>query len=76
MLAKKMAKTKDLWCPEAKNKPDKPEDRQMLMLVARLNTISRRLKVMLENPGKSWKTNIYTSRFSQMYIKEVIYKKK
>lgn len=75
LLAKKMAKTKDLWCPDASNKPDKPEDRQLVMLVARLNTISRRLKGMLENPGKSWKTNIYTSRFSKEYIKDVIYKK-
>jgi hypothetical protein len=75
LLAKKMDKTKDLWCPEAKNKPDKPEERQLVMLVARLNTISRRLKGMLENPGKSWKTNVFTSRFSEQYIKEVIYKK-
>lgn len=74
LLAKKMAKTKDLWCPDAKNKPDKPEERQMFMLVARLNTTSRRLRTMLTNPGKNWKTNIFTSRFSEMYIKEVIYK--
>jgi len=74
LLAKKMDKTKDLWCPEAKSKPKKPEERQLFMLVNRLNTISRRLRIRVENPGRNWKVNIYTSRFSEQYIKEKIYK--
>jgi hypothetical protein len=73
LLAKKMRKTKDLWCPEAKNQPDDPKKRQMFMLVARLNTVSLRMKTMLENPGPNWKANVYTSRFSKMYIDKHIY---
>lgn len=42
------------------------------MLVARLNTVSRRMKVFLTNPGPSWRDNIFVSRFSDLYIRERI----
>lgn len=74
LLAEKLEMTGSIWCEEAGNKPDNPEDRQMFMLVARLNTISRRMKRMLVNPSKNWKRNVYTSRFCKEYIDEVIYK--
>jgi len=73
LLAKKLEETKDLWCPEAKNQSDKPEERQMKMLAARLNTVSLRMKTMVEGAGPNWKTNVYTSRFSAEYIRLHIY---
>jgi hypothetical protein len=72
LLAKKLEKTRDLWCPEAKKKPEDPKQRQLFMLVARLNTVSRRMKVFLTNPGPSWRDNIFVSRFSDLYIRERI----
>ena len=74
-VAKKLEKTGDIWCPEAKKKEEKPEEMQLFALVNRLNSISRRYKKMLEIPGKNWKSNIYTSRFSKQYIDEVLKKK-
>jgi len=29
---------------------------------------------MLENPGKNWNKNVFTSRFSKQYIEDEIYK--
>jgi len=69
-----MELTQDVWCQEAANKPDDPGQQQLFMLVNRLNTVSGRMKRMLENPGKTGNKNVYTSRFSQEYIKKVIYK--
>lgn len=71
-VANKLEKTGDIWCPEAKKKEEKPEEMQLFALVNRLNSISRRYKKMLEVPGKNWKSNIYTSRFSKQYIDEVL----
>jgi hypothetical protein len=75
-IAKKMDWYNDVWCPEAEDKPDKPEERQLYMLVNRLNTVSRRLKRLLVNPGTNWKKNWYTSEYSRRFIKEEIYGKK
>jgi len=69
LLASKMEETQDLWCPEAK-KDDSGEKKQMFMLVARLNTMSRRLSAFVTNPGKKWRENVVTSRFSLAYIHE------
>lgn len=74
LLAAKMDQVQDIWCSEAGHKPDKPEERQMKMLVFRLNTVSRRMKRLLYNPGKHWKSNIYTSRYSKQFIDEEIHK--
>lgn len=73
LLAKKLEKTQTLWCPEAQQQPDgTPKKQQMKMLVLRLNTISRRLKRFVTNPGSAWRENIVTSRFSLSYIRERI----
>ncbi len=72
LIAEKM-ELGDVWCIEAANKPEKPEDQQLFMLVNRLNTVSRRMKTMLKNPGKNWKKNVFTSRFSEKYIEKEIY---
>ena len=45
----------------------------MKMLAARLNTVSLRMKTMVEGAGPNWKTNVYTSRFSAEYIRLHIY---
>ncbi len=74
LIAKKMELTQDVWCIEAANKPNKPEEQQLFMLVNRLNTVSRRMKTLLQNPGKNWKKNVFTSRFSEKYIEDEIYK--
>ncbi|WP_185236437.1 AHH domain-containing protein [Teredinibacter franksiae] len=71
LVAEKYETTEDVWCSDGKKSDGKPP--QLPMLVMRLNTISRRLKPMLENPCKSWKKDVYTSRFSKRYICEEIY---
>lgn len=68
LLAKKFDKTRDLWCPEAKNQPSDPKKREIMGLVARLNTTSLRMQSMLI--GLNWKKNIYTSRFSREFMEE------
>jgi hypothetical protein len=70
LLAEKMRDTMDVWCKENKDRPKNPKDQQLLMLVNRLNTISRRMKKMLEHPGPNWKKNVWTSQFSSRYIEE------
>lgn len=74
LLAKKLEKTHDLWCPDAKKKDNDKEKPQIYMLVARLNTMSRRLKAFLENPGPKWRENLVTSSYSLDYIRERILK--
>lgn len=75
LLAKKLEKTRNLWCPEGKRKEKDGEGRtQMFMLVARLNTVPRRLKAFVENPGPKWRENLVTSRFSLAFIRERILK--
>jgi hypothetical protein len=61
-----------VWCEEkAKKEKPPPEERQNLYaIVARLHTISARLSRMLRFPVSEWKSNIYTSRFSQQFMSE------
>jgi hypothetical protein len=61
------------WCEEkAKKAKPKPEERQNLYaIVNRLHTISARLARMLKFPVSEWKSNIYTSRFSQQFMNEL-----
>lgn len=73
LIAEKFDTTQDVWCTESsKKKDDTPP--QLPMLVMRLNTISRRLKAKLINPSKAWSKEVYTSRFSQQFIKDEIFK--
>lgn len=65
----KLEAQKDIWCPEAKKKDRKPEEKEPIYaLVQRLNTISSRMKRMLTFPTRNWKPNVYTSRFVQTYM--------
>lgn len=65
----KLEAQKDIWCPEAKKKDKKPEEKEPIYaLVQRLNTISSRMKRMLTFPTRNWKPNVYTSRFVQTYM--------
>ncbi len=68
----KLAAQKDLWCPDAKKKENKPpeEKEPIYSLVHRLNTVSSRMKKMLVFPTSNWKINIYTSRFVTLYMAE------
>jgi hypothetical protein len=67
-LFEKLEDGETLWCPKKKNKP-KPEERQnMYSLVARLHTVSGRMKRMLKLPLSNWRQNIFTSRFNQDYV--------
>lgn len=69
-LYEKLSAQQDIWCPEAKKKKKKPDEKEPLyVLVTRLNTISARMKRMLVFPVSNWKKNIYTSRFSEQYMK-------
>jgi len=73
-IAEKINLIDKIWCDEDKdNRPTEPKDLQLVALVNRLNTTSRRLETLLTNPGKNWKTNFYTSAFSEKYIKNEIY---
>ena len=67
----KLEMTEDAaWCPEAKKKEDaKPDERSPLYpLVGRLNTVSSRMRRMLVAPSSAWKKNVWTSRFSLLYM--------
>ena len=66
----KLDNLQSIWCPEAKSKEDKPEDRNLYALVNRLNTVSARMNRMLVFPTYNWKKNIFTSRFSSQYMAE------
>lgn len=68
-LYEKLEAQHDIWCPEAKKKEKKPEEKEPIyVLVNRLHTISRRMKRMLTFPTTNWKRNIYTSRFVEQYM--------
>ena len=69
-LYDKLEANQDIWCPEQKNKKDKtPEEKEPIYaLVQRMNTISSRMKKMLNFPTTNWKRNIYTSRFDNEYM--------
>ena len=68
----KLEENEDIWCPEAKKDKDKkPEERSPLyVLVARLNTVSSRMRRMLVAPSTNWKKNIWTSAFSSSYMSD------
>lgn len=68
-LYEKLEAGNSIWCPEAKKKEKKPEEKEPIFaIVARLNTISRKMERMLKFPTMNWKKNIYTSRFVRMYM--------
>ncbi len=46
------------------------EEDPLYALVQWLDTISARMKRMLEFPTSNWKRNIYTSRFVEQYMDE------
>lgn len=70
-LFNKLKRKEEIWCPEAKKNSDNPEEKSPLyVLVSRLNSISQRMKRMLTFPTTNWKSNIFTSRFSQQYMAE------
>ncbi len=72
---KKLKASKEIWCHEAKKKETDPAKKAPLyVLVRRLDTISARMKRMLEKPT-NWKRNIYTSRFVEQYMDEKIWVK-
>ncbi len=65
----KLEAQEEIWCPEAKKKEKKPDEKNPLYaLVRRLDTISTRMKRMLVFPTTNWKRNIYTSRFVEQYM--------
>jgi len=65
----KLKANETLWCPEQKKK-DKDKPTQMFEIVGRLNTVSARMKRMLTFPTTGWKSNVYTSRFVEDYMRE------
>jgi hypothetical protein len=69
-LFDKLEENEDIWCPEAKKDKDKkPEERSPLyVLVARLDTVSSRMRRMLVAPSTNWKKDIWTSSFSLSYM--------
>ncbi len=68
-LYEKLKAQHDIWCPEAKKKEQKPDEKAPIyVLTMRLHTISRRMKKMLVFPTTNWKKNIYTSRFVVQYM--------
>jgi hypothetical protein len=70
-VAEKLDAQEEIWCPEAKKKEKKPDEKDPLyILVHRINTISARMKRMLVFPTTNWKRNIYTSRFVEQYMNE------
>ncbi len=69
----KLEAQENIWCLEAKKKAQKkgknPEEEDPIYALAqRLDTISARMKRMLEFPTSNWKRNIYTSRFVELYM--------
>jgi len=67
----KLEAQEEIWCLEAKKREKSPEEKDPLYpLVRRLDTISARMKRMLEFPTTNWKRNIYTSRFVEQYMDE------
>lgn len=69
-ICQKLKNLESIWCPEAKNKQDKPEERNLYVIVNRLNTVSARMERMLVFPTYAWKKNIFTSRFSSQFMTE------
>jgi hypothetical protein len=61
-----------VWCEEGKSEKDKsPSERKPLYaIVARLNTISGRMRRMVVFPTRSWKKNVYTSTRTTLFMAE------
>lgn len=66
-LADKIENQESLWCPESKNKADEAEH-PLYSLVARLNTVSGRLRRYLCFPTSNWRPNVYTSSWVADYV--------
>jgi hypothetical protein len=68
----KLEAQEDIGCPVAnKRKKRKPEESSPLyVLVARLNTISSRMRRMLVAPSTNWRKNVWTSTHSQNYMSD------
>lgn len=67
-LFDKLEDEETLWCPKKKKDPSPEERQNMYSLVARLHTVSGRMKRMLRLPVSNWRQNIFTSRFDQEYL--------
>jgi hypothetical protein len=65
-IAKKIKKHETIWCPKAKKKAK--GDDPLFALVNRLHTVSGRMRRMLVFPTKAWRSNVYTSGFSDAFI--------
>lgn len=64
----KLEATESIVCPESKKKSaprDPQKDPPLYDLVARLHTVSGRMRSLLAGPKKNWRQNVYTSRFAQ-----------
>ncbi|HEX5751197.1 MAG TPA: AHH domain-containing protein [Archangium sp.] len=70
----KLDAMKSIWCPEQKKKAgerDPEKDYPLYALVGRLNSISGRMRGLLTGtPEKSWRLNVYTSRFALLLMME------
>lgn len=62
----------DLWCPEAKKKKKRKaaERNPLYGLVARLHSVSDRLRRYLVYPVSNWRTNLWTSAHSLNYMND------
>jgi hypothetical protein len=71
-LYQKLKAGEDLTCPEGKKRKDKkPEESSPLyVLVARLDTVSSRMRRMLVAPSTNWKKNVWTSSLSLSYMSD------
>jgi len=71
-LHDKLKLAEDLTCPEAKKKKDRPPEERapLYVLVARMDTVSSRMRRMLVAPSTNWKKNIWTSSHSQGYMSD------
>ena len=68
-IAAKVATQESIICTEARKK--KPEKEHVLNgLVARLNTVSQRLRRYLSPPSSAWRANLYTSEYALNFMKE------
>lgn len=67
-IATKLDLVGRIWCPNADQEEEKPENRNLYALVNRLHTVSARIRRMLVFPTANWKRNVHTSRFAQQYM--------
>jgi hypothetical protein len=74
-LKQKLDRLKRLWCPQA-SKGSEDEEKNLYELVNRLHSLSGKMRKLLVFPTQGWKSNIFTSRFSEMYISEASHSRK